>query len=310
MLITLLVDGTTTLVLKPGDSYQVPPGRPTMPGQERRAPRFLPCTAWKKASRWRRRRRNEIKSIVAAHTLNRREALALIGGSGAVLLTAALPAHGAAPVPAPASVLAASPSCIARPQQTEGPFFVEEELNRSDIRSDPGTGAIKPGVPLRLAFKVSRMSGASCTALAGAQVDIWHCDAAGRYSDVGNGRMTGEKFLRGYQRTDAAGMAQFVTIYPGWYGGRTVHVHFKIRAAAPSASMSSASMFEFTSQLYFDEALTDRVYASAPYAVGRRRSTRNADDFIFRDGGSKLLLELAPEAAGYAATFDVGLQIA
>jgi protocatechuate 3,4-dioxygenase beta subunit len=258
---------------------------------------------------------------VAGHTFSRREALALIGGSGAILLTAALPAHGAAPASAPA----ASPSCIARPSQTEGPFFVEEALNRSDIRSDPGTGAIKPGVPLRLAFRVSRMSGASCAPLAGAQVDIWHCDAAGRYSDVGNGRMPGEKFLRGYQRTDAAGVAQFVTIYPGWYGGRTVHVHFKIRAAAasasmPSASMSSASMpsarapsaaiYEFTSQLYFDEALTDRVYASAPYAAGRRRSTRNADDFIFRDGGSKLMLDLAPEAAGYAATFDVGLQLA
>jgi protocatechuate 3,4-dioxygenase beta subunit len=244
---------------------------------------------------------------VADHTLSRREALALIGASGAVLLTGALPAHGAAP--------AAAPSCVARPQQTEGPFFVEEGLNRSDIRSDPGSGAIKPGVPLRLAFRVSRMSGGSCAPLAGAQVDVWHCDAAGRYSDAGNGRATAEKFLRGYQRTDAAGMAQFLTIYPGWYGGRAVHVHFKIRAAAPSASMSSAStpsasMFEFTSQLYFDEALTDRVYASAPYAAGRRRSTRNADDFIFRDGGSKLLLELSPEAAGYAATFDVGLQIA
>jgi protocatechuate 3,4-dioxygenase beta subunit len=229
--------------------------------------------------------------------LSRREALALIGASGAALLTGALPARAAAPLPAP--------SCIARPQQTEGPFFVEEGLNRSDIRSDPGTGAVKPGVPLRLALRVSRMSGASCAPLAGAQVDIWHCDAEGRYSDVGNRRATSEKFLRGYQRTDAAGMAQFLTIYPGSYGGRAVHVHFKIRTAA-----SSASVYEFTSQLYFDDELTDRVYASAPYAAGRRRSTRNADDFIFRDGGSKLLLDLAPEAPGYAVTFDVGLQIA
>jgi protocatechuate 3,4-dioxygenase beta subunit len=149
------------------------------------------------------------------------------------------------------------------------------------------------------------MSAPSCAPLAGAQVDIWHCDATGRYSDVGKGRAPSEAFLRGYQRTDSAGIAQFTTIYPGSYGGRAVHVHFKIRTAAPSAPA-----YEFTSQLYFDDALTDRVYASAPYPQGRRRVTRNDDDFLFRDGGSKLLLELAPEATGYAATFDIGLQIA
>jgi protocatechuate 3,4-dioxygenase beta subunit len=221
----------------------------------------------------------------------------LIGASGAALLTGALPARAAVPLPAP--------SCIARPQQTEGPFFVEEGLNRSDIRSDQGTGAVKPGVPLRLALRVSRMSGASCAPLAGAQVDIWHCDAEGRYSEVGNRRATSEKFLRGYQRTDAAGMAQFLTIYRV----RTTGAPAASRSAH-AASTPSASLYEFTSQLYFDDELTDRVYASAPYAAGQRRSTRNADDFIFRDGGSKLLLDLAPEASGYAATFDVGLQIA
>ena len=231
--------------------------------------------------------------------LSRREALALIGASGAALLTAQLPARAAAP--------SASPSCVARPQQTEGPFFVEEELDRSDIRSDPRTGAVKPGVPLRLTFKVSRMSGASCSALAGAKVDLWQCDATGRYSDARNrgSSSVGEKFLRGYQQTDSAGTAQFLTIYPGWYGGRAVHVHFKIRAAA-----RSAPAYEFTSQLYFDDALSDRVYAVAPYAAGGRRSMRNADDFLFRDGGGQLLLDPVQDAQGYAATFDIGLQMA
>ena len=230
------------------------------------------------------------------NVLSRREALALIGASSAALLTLALPARAAAP-----------PSCVARPQQTEGPFFVEEELDRSDIRSDPRTGAVKPGVPLRLTFNISRMSGASCVPLAGAKVDLWHCDAAGRYSDARSrgSSSAGEKFLRGYQRTGAAGTAQFLTIYPGWYGGRTVHVHFKIRTAAPSAPA-----YEFTSQLYFDDALTDRVYALEPYAAGRRRSMRNADDFLFRDGGSQLLIVPVQDAQGYAATFDIGLQIA
>jgi protocatechuate 3,4-dioxygenase beta subunit len=235
---------------------------------------------------------------VSANVLNRRQALALIGASGAALLTGALPARAAAPL--------APPSCVTRPQQTEGPFFVEEELDRSDLRSDPRTGVVKAGVPLRLTFKVSRMSGASCAPLAGAKVDLWHCDATGRYSDARNrGSSTvDEKFLRGYQRTDAAGTAQFLTIYPGWYGGRTVHVHFKIRTAAPSAPA-----FEFTSQLYFDDALTDRVHSLAPYVAEGRRSMRNADDFLFRDGGSQLLVDPLQEAQGYAATFDIGLQI-
>jgi protocatechuate 3,4-dioxygenase beta subunit len=237
-----------------------------------------------------------IEQVVPDNVLSRREALALIGASSAALMTLALPARAAAP-----------PSCVARPQQTEGPFFVEEELDRSDIRSDPGTGAVKPGVPLRLTFNVSRLSGTSCAPLTGAKVDLWHCDASGRYSDVRSrgSSSVGETFLRGYQRTDAAGTAQFLTIYPGWYGGRTVHVHFKVRMAA-----SSAPAYEFTSQLYFDDALTDRVYAFEPYAAGRRRSMRNADDFLFRDGGSQLLIVPVPDAQGYAATFDIGLQIA
>jgi len=236
--------------------------------------------------------------IVSDKAFSRREALALIGASGAVLLARTRPVRAAAP---------AAPACIVRPAQTEGPFFVEENLDRSDIRSTPRSGAVKPGVPLRLAFNVSRMTGASCAPLAGAQVDVWHCDATGRYSDTrgrGGSSGDGEGFLRGYQRTDAAGTARFLTIYPGWYGGRAVHVHFKIRTGAPSAIA-----YEFTSQLYFDDALTDRVYAFDSYAAGRRRSMRNSDDFLFRDGGRQLLLDAVPDAQGYAATFGIGLQI-
>src|SRR5438034_4094285 len=188
--------------------------------------------------------------------LTRREVLALIGASGVALLAGAAPGRAQAP----SSAAAARPSCVARPQQTEGPFFVEEALNRSDIRSDPRSGESRPGVPLRLTFNVSRLSGAGCSPLAGAQVDVWHCDAAGRYSDVRGSATSGQQFLRGYQIADAAGNAQFLTIYPGCYGGRAVHVHFKIRAG-PAAARSHA----FTSQLYFDEALTQRVYSVEPY---------------------------------------------
>ena len=231
--------------------------------------------------------------------LTRREALALIGASGAALLAGAVPGRAQAP-----SSAAARPSCVARPQQTEGPFFVEEALNRSDIRSDPRSGESRPGVPLRLTFNVSRLSGAGCGPLAGAQVDVWHCDAGGQYSDVRGSVTSGQQFLRGYQIADAAGNAKFLTIYPGCYGGRAVHVHYKIRTG-PAAARSYA----FTSQLYFDEALTARVYAAEPYASQSRQWMRNASDGIFRSGGRQLLLSPEPDGQGYAAAFDIGLQV-
>ena len=227
--------------------------------------------------------------------LTRREALTVIGVSGAAMLTGRASAQGAAPV------------CVVRPQQTEGPYFVDEGLNRSDIRSDPASGAMSPGAPLQLAIKVSRIGGSGCTPLAGATVDLWHCDALGAYSDVNDpGSSTvGQKFLRGSQVTDAGGKAQFTTIYPGWYPGRAVHVHFKIRA-----HQSSGRSHEFTSQLYFDDALTDRVHAWVPYARRGRRTVRNEGDGIFRQGGRQLMLELGENGQGYAGTFDIGLQIA
>jgi protocatechuate 3,4-dioxygenase beta subunit len=235
------------------------------------------------------------EKMATARLLARRRALAMLGASGAALLAAR---HGAAAAADPAL-----PACVVRPRQTEGPFFVDGDLERSDLRVDPRTGAVKPGVPLRLAFRVSRVAASSCAPLAGAQVHVWHCDAAGDYSSVRDQRApkAGEAFLRGFQNTDAAGIARFLTIYPGWYPGRAVHVHFKIRTA-------DAARSEFTSQLYFDEALSERVYAAAPYAGRGRPRLSNGDDFLFRDGGRQLLLDVKPEDAAYAAVFDIGLQ--
>ena len=229
--------------------------------------------------------------------LGRREALALLGASGLVLLARPL-----------AAATNALPACVARPQQTAGPFFVEEALDRSDIRSDPATGAVSAGVPLRVAFRVSRLSGGACAPLAGATIHVWHCDAVGRYSDIGGwgGSTAGQKFLRGYQKTDVAGAAAFTTIYPGWYEGRAVHVHFKIRAPG-----SGGQSREFTSQLYFDDALSDRVFASPLYRDGGgRRRLRNERDGLYRAGGRELMLDAREEDGGYAATFDIGLDLA
>ena len=204
------------------------------------------------------------------------------------------------------AVAAAIPSCVVRPEQTEGPYFIDEKLNRSDIRSEPSDGSIRQGVPLRLAFQVSRVEGGSCAPLSGARVDIWQCDAVGVYSDVRdmNVDSRGKKFLRGYQVTNAGGSAEFLTIYPGWYPGRAVHIHFKIRN-----DPASRQGYEFTSQLYFDESITDQVHKQPPYNTKGRRTTTNEGDFGFRRGGKQLIPTLTKDLAGYAAKFDIGLQM-
>ncbi|KJH72827.1 intradiol ring-cleavage dioxygenase [Aliterella atlantica] len=199
------------------------------------------------------------------------------------------------------------PKCIVSPEQTEGPYFVDEKLNRSDIRLDPSDGEVKAGVPLQLTLQVSSASNTSCTPIAGAIVDIWHCDALGVYSDVTDRSFdtVGKKFLRGYQVTDANGNVRFTTIYPGWYQGRTPHIHFKVRT-----NPTSGQSYEFTSQLYFDDAVSDRVYTQAPYASKGQRTEGNEQDGIFRRGGEQLLLSLTENPqGGYTATFDIGLQL-
>jgi protocatechuate 3,4-dioxygenase beta subunit len=227
--------------------------------------------------------------------LTRRETLALLGAGGlATLLTLSPPGKGQA-----------EGRCIARPALTEGPYFVDAKLNRSDIRSDPSDGSEKPGAPLRLTLRVSRLAVGTCAPLPGATVDLWHCDALGAYSDVADpgGSTVGKKFLRGYQVTDADGLARFTTIYPGAYPGRAVHIHFKVRSAA-----GGGRMHEFTSQLFFDDGLTDQVHAQAPYAGRGQSRLRNARDFIYRNGGPQLTLAVAPAAPGYVASFDLALQ--
>jgi protocatechuate 3,4-dioxygenase beta subunit len=243
----------------------------------------------------------DLDDLPVGRVLSRREALAVLGATGALFLLGCSGSDAAADPTDPS----ASTGCVVRPELTEGPYYVDEELNRSDIRSDPSDGSIRPGALLALTFNVSRASSSACEPLAGAVVDVWHCDVDGAYSDVADGgfNTVGKKFLRGYQVTDNDGVAQFTTIYPGWYRGRTVHIHFKIRSSA-----SSTSAYEFTSQLFFDDGLTDRVFAAAPYAGKGERDTRNADDGIYRQGGSQLVLNVTETAQGYAALFDIALE--
>lgn len=230
------------------------------------------------------------------YVLTRREVLALLGAGAYTVL--------AGPRLTRAQGQATSP-CVVRPEQTEGPYFVDELLHRADLRIDPTDGTTRPGAPVDLTIQVSRLAGERCQPLTGVQVDVWQCDHLGVYSDVQDPSFStvGKKFLRGYQVTDEQGRARFTTIYPGWYRGRTVHIHFKVRSPA-----TQRPGFEFTSQLYLDDALTDRVFATSPYAGRGTRTTRNERDGIYRRGGSQLLLALTPQGAGYAGTFEVALQ--
>jgi protocatechuate 3,4-dioxygenase beta subunit len=241
----------------------------------------------------------DLDDLPVGRVLSRREALAVLGATGALFLLGCSGSEGTATTDP-----TTSGGCVVRPELTEGPYYVDEELNRSDLRSDPSDGSVRAGALLALTFNVSRASSSACEPLAGAIVDVWHCDAEGVYSDVADGGFdtVGKKFLRGYQVTDSDGVAQFTTIYPGWYRGRTVHIHFKVRS-----SSSSTSAYEFTSQLFFDDALTDRVFAAQPYAAKGERDTRNADDGIYGQGGSQLVLNVQETAQGYAAVFDIAL---
>lgn len=237
--------------------------------------------------------------------LTRREMLALLGGTGVFVVAGAGLSRVALAQDATAEATTAIPSCVVKPALTEGPYFVDDQFDRSDIRLTTD-GSLKAGLPLRLAFRVTELNANACVPLPGVQVDVWHCDADGVYSGVNDPGFSteGENWLRGYQITDENGLVEFMTIYPGWYSGRAVHIHFKMRTD-PDAD----SGYEFTSQLFFPEDITDRVHAQAPYADKGYRNVLNENDSIYNESGDQLLLNLVEEDNGYAAIFDIALDL-
>jgi len=251
--------------------------------------------------------------------LSRREVLALFGAGGAAAFLAACTPGGAASSAAPtgtagssatalatatataAAVASALPACVVAPELTEGPYYLDVDLERSDIRSNTSDGAVVDGAPLTLDWLVSQADGSACVPMADVVVDVWHCDALGVYSGVSG---NSGNFLRGFQRTDTNGRASFTTIYPGWYSGRAVHVHFKIRTD-PDASAG----FEFTSQLFFDDEFSKGVYASGVYAQKGAQDVPNASDQIYNQSGGATLLSVTREGDGYKATFPIAVQL-
>src|SRR3989442_651690 len=150
----------------------------------------------KRKPRWKLEAGSWRQITMAPHDLTRRELLALAGSAAAAGLLGCGSAAAGSTTSSPTSPTPTAGSCVMTPQLTEGPYFVDERLNRSDIRVDPSTGVVSAGVPLTLNVRVSQIAGGACSALAGAFVDIWHCDAGGVHSDEAAMNSTGKRFLR------------------------------------------------------------------------------------------------------------------
>jgi protocatechuate 3,4-dioxygenase beta subunit len=222
-------------------------------------------------------------------TFTRRGSLLRLGGFVATALGAAGLESDSSEGAGPAAVASGLVSCVLTPEQTEGPYYIPDERIRRNITEG------RPGTPLALRTFV--VDASTCRAIKAAAVDIWHADAAGVYSGLGQGAAS-RTFMRGIQRTNAKGLATFRTVYPGWYPGRTVHIHVKVHLGGNVVH---------TGQLYFPDAVTDAVYRRAPYSRRPGRDTHNASDSVFRNGGKKSMLRVRRSNGIYVATITMGV---
>ncbi len=225
--------------------------------------------------------------------LTRRRTITRFGGLvaaslGAASLEATTPDSSEGAGNGPAAVAAGLVTCVLTPESTEGPYYIDGKKVRRDIREG------RPGV--RLTLRATVVDASTCKPIKGAAVDIWHCDAGGAYSGV-DGKAS--SFLRGIQRTNASGLATFVTIFPGWYPGRTTHVHTKVYLGGTVLH---------TGQLYFSEVAVTAVAKRAPYNRRGEPDTRNADDAIYRNGGKGSLTRVTRDPTGaYVAAIRMGV---
>lgn len=187
---------------------------------------------------------------------------------------------------APTSTSTSAPaSCLLTPELTAGPYYLDGHLARADITED------RPGTPMT--FRVKVLAHPECTPVEGAAVDIWHCDAGGEYSGFnGNslaataeGGTNDKRYLRGVQLTDRDGIATFRTIFPGWYEGRTVHIHLKVIEGGSLASTYTGGHVAHVGQAFFEEAATATILGGAPYRGHTGTRTTNDQDSIYQQAG-------------------------
>jgi protocatechuate 3,4-dioxygenase beta subunit len=223
--------------------------------------------------------------VARVDKLTRRGSLVGFGGFVLGLLgwKAAEPSDG------PAAVASGAVSCVLTPEQTEGPYYIAGEKLRRDVTEG------RPGVPLLLRLRI--VDASTCRPVKGAAVDIWHADALGVYSGFGSGSAN-RTFMRGIQKTDATGLVRFRSVWPGWYQGRTVHIHVKVHVAGNVVH---------TGQLYFPDSITDNVFRRKPYNRRPKRTTRNANDFVFAQGGKRSMLRVREGGNAYVAAITMGV---
>ena len=244
-----------------------------------------------------------------AKEISRRKALAILAVAGA---GAMLGCGGGTKATATTTSTAtgSSTSCTVTPEGEEGPYFVDDSatgFNRSDIRSNLDGSNTQSGIPLTLSIYVYD-SEKSCAAMAGVQIDIWHCNGSGIYSAEDVESTSGETWLRGYQLTDSNGLATFVTIFPGWYQGRTTHIHLRLRSTYDSTATGGTN----TTQLFFPQATINTINTTiSPYSAEGTNPTTNATDHVYADevDGANLLTLSGDTTNGFTATVKVNLPI-
>jgi intradiol ring-cleaving dioxygenase-like protein len=185
----------------------------------------------------------------------------------------------------------ADAACVLQRQLTEGPYYLDLDLDRRDVRGG------SRGTPLTLRFQV--INATTCRAIRNAAVEIWHCDASGVYSGVQGNSGT---FLRGIQRTNASGRVRFESIVPGWYRGRTPHIHMKVFVGGDEVH---------TGQVFFRPAVLRTVYRQGVYRSRGQADTSNAGDMIYADAGSRALLSMRRKgsavSSGYTGSLVIGV---
>jgi protocatechuate 3,4-dioxygenase beta subunit len=237
-------------------------------------------------------------------TLSRRGLIGVLGGGVASV------AFGSGTLDAFGANDATVATCVLTPEATEGPYWIDNKLTRYDVRAG------RPGLPLVLEFAI--VNAKTCKPIKGADVEIWHADASGNYSGFdggssgggpgggfgGSGPETKTRYLRGHQRSNALGRASFLTIFPGWYPGRTPHIHMKVH-------VGGADRVVHTGQVFFSEAIQSSVYRTGAYASRGQADTSHARDSIYgQAGGSRAVVKLGRRpggARGYSGRIVIGV---